>query len=204
MRIRPITEWQGGLLNAFDHIYEQGGWSGKGSGPGSDPRSAAPYLCFLESTIKQKSAKLVLDLGCGDWQLFRGFNWRCAYLGVDIVTGLISDLSAKHRDEELLHFCYHDACDPALNFKLFDLILAKDLFQHLAFGQIKNIVERVNEAGVPLLFCGDLPNHRTGDIEPGGYRPVDLRSSPWNMTASEVRFFKSEPREKMICLFDHE
>lgn len=183
------------MREQFEAIYRSGGWSGKGSGPGSDPKAAEPFLLMLSQTLQKLKPKRVLDLGCGDWQLFRNFSWPCAYHGIDVVRPVIAENQRLYQRDQIT---FHAICATEAYMEGFDLIIAKDLFQHLPFGAISKIVRSIRK---PFLFCGDMPTNRKGDIEPGEYRPIDLRGEPWNLKAAETIFFKSAPREKLACLF---
>ena len=78
----------------FEGIYRKEKWGiGKGSGIGSQPSMAAKYLDYLRTIPRGAS---VIDMGCGDHQLYVGLDLsQWDYTGVDI-SRLALDL-AKER-----------------------------------------------------------------------------------------------------------
>ena len=53
---------------AFIEIYDKDLW-GNGSGPGSTPENAEPYLKLLQTYLDSSDIHSIFDLGCGDWRL---------------------------------------------------------------------------------------------------------------------------------------
>lgn len=81
----------------FTDIYEKEKWGkGKGSGTGSDPDYCAKYIRWLQKFIEENEVKSVLDLGCGDRQVYRDMDWSSLegteYLGVDVVESVNPDI----------------------------------------------------------------------------------------------------------------
>jgi hypothetical protein len=70
-------------------IYDDRVWGG-GSGIGSDPNVARPYLNFLQNFLVRQRRRTVVDIGCGDWQFLRFIDWKNAlYHGIDVVPSVI-------------------------------------------------------------------------------------------------------------------
>lgn len=72
------------FTQVFEEIYQKERWGkGKGSGTGSCPRYSADWLQYLLNSIPDNS--VVVDIGCGDHQLYKNFEWpRWKYYGVDV------------------------------------------------------------------------------------------------------------------------
>ena len=54
--------------DVFTKIYDQNLWYA-GSGYGSNPAQAEPYLEKLQGFFDNHEFKTIIDLGCGDWRL---------------------------------------------------------------------------------------------------------------------------------------
>jgi len=118
------------MLEDFERIYATDKW-GKGSGTGSSPRYCQRYLAYLADLLPH--VRTVLDLGCGDWQLYSGFSWQgVEYTGVDIMKRLVVNNAVNHMTHT---FIQADFSRPAVLRGLFDnagfdLVLLKDVAQH--------------------------------------------------------------------------
>jgi 2-polyprenyl-3-methyl-5-hydroxy-6-metoxy-1,4-benzoquinol methylase len=120
----------------FEDIYRQEKWGkGKGSGTGSDPKYCEKYLDYLTLMLnhdtEQHDVKSVIDIGCGDWQLYKGFQWPndIKYIGCDISQTAI-DIAKTRTTQIVLKV---DTMDDTLNLiedNPNDLILIKDVMQH--------------------------------------------------------------------------
>lgn len=156
----------------FTDIYARKVW-GDGSGGGSGEQ-AQPYCDFVTEYLKtvpvRKLAwetKRALDIGSGDLSVLKRIkwiDWVCA--GIDAAYG-----------EDALTDELPDA----------DLVLCKEVLQHLSNEQIQLLLDRT--AHYPRrLFTNtmhpDLPVNT--DIETGDTRAVDLTLAPFNQPAKTV------------------
>jgi hypothetical protein len=84
-----------------------------------------------------------------------------------------------------------------------DLILIKDVFQHLPNASIVRIFEKIVESARYILICNDYVNldGANNDIEVGGWRGVDLLKDPFNFDLQSVCQYVSGPERKQIYLF---
>jgi 2-polyprenyl-3-methyl-5-hydroxy-6-metoxy-1,4-benzoquinol methylase len=83
-------------LKIFNTIYKYNLWL-FGSGSGSLAINNKPYINFLQNFIKEKSIKSIIDIGCGDWQLFEKINLsNTKYLGLDLVESVIEANKKKY------------------------------------------------------------------------------------------------------------
>ena len=126
----------------FDHIYKREIWGrGKGSGDGSSPVYSAEYLKILRQELDRIPGGRVLDIGCGDWQLYRDFSWdNHHYLGVDVVLQDSAVASARPR----VSFMQCDVTAPGeLRARLIgispDIVLVKDVMQHMSEEELENL-----------------------------------------------------------------
>lgn len=176
----------------FQDIYDKNVWGG--SGPGSDPSACGPYLEWLKNFISEHHVESVFDVGCGDLRLYRDFEWCCVYRGVDLVDA---------RVDKSLPFI----CGDANNFSRVgewdstdwdsDLILIKDVLQHLPHREIRRLLGNV-QSSTFVAITNDR-GHSDRDIEVGQYRAFDLNR--YGVEAIHSFEFKSVPRIKKTSLF---
>ena len=89
------------LNEIFSQIYQKKQWGskvtvGSDSGNGSDPDIALPYVKFVKDTIVKYKVESVIDLGHGDWEMWRDYRFEnVKYTGLDVVEFLSKELSLK-------------------------------------------------------------------------------------------------------------
>src|ERR1700722_14196164 len=93
---------------AFSKIYRTGGWSGLGSGPGSQPHEAEPFLSMLRVIVANVKPLTILDVGCGEGLAIQALEqYSGNYMGVDIVGRLIRQNRRRYRAPNF-SFCVSD------------------------------------------------------------------------------------------------
>lgn len=139
-------------------------WAEGGSGIGSDPRHAAPYLEFLAGYIRDRGIRTVLDLGCGDGRLARAADWGGAqYSGLDF--------------PDDIRYCRLPGAD---------LAIMKDVLQHWPVADIQRMALRLGRfPHVLIVNCCTGPG-LNADIGMQGFRPLDLSGSPFFWAVKEV------------------
>lgn len=167
--------------DVFDRIYATGTW-GVGSGAGSTPEYTAAYRAFLRSYMAENSVKSVLDIGCGDWQIGRLVDWTGVdYLGVDVAPSVVAANRAAFTRPGI-RFEVADASTAWL--PAADLVIVKDVLQHLSIARAQSIVEGLR--GRRVLFVQHADTAANDDCADGGYRPLDLRLPPFNLPLREA------------------
>jgi hypothetical protein len=85
----------------FTQIYRNNTW-GNGtegtplSGPGSNSENARPYVDFVSKVISDFGIASVLDVGHGDWAMWKDYRFEnVKYIGVDVA----QDISAENQDK---------------------------------------------------------------------------------------------------------
>ncbi len=189
----------------FSAIYRNNEW-GFGSGVGSLPDNNTGYMRFLEAFLREHQIASVVDFGCGDWQFSRLVDWNGArYLGLDLVPEVIAaNQQAYARDGvEFAHFRGLDDVPTA------DLLLCKDVFQHLPNAVIKAYLETFRQRAKFLLITNDdqPDNAVNGAIEAGGWRPIRLERAPFSERAPVVFEWTVTaggwmPTHKATCLIE--
>lgn len=167
-------------MGVFDDIYKSNGW-GFGSGHGSLPTVTKGYRNFLEMFLRENNIKSVVDYGCGDWQFSRYVNWgRAKYTGIDLVESLI-DANNKRYGSNSISF---STIKPGgTNLPKADLLLVKDVLQHMPNADVQKFIKDIlpKYKYALLTNCILPPEDINIDIETGGFRPLDLRSKPFNV-----------------------
>ena len=149
----------------FDDIYRRKIW-GDGSGGGSDPEIAAPWCRLVERSIRLFSSCRVLDIGCGDGRLAGAIQWDATrYTGIDCSRAALH-VHPMH-DVRLM-----DALEELPDGD-FDLVLLKEVTQHLPNADVSRLMERLRRYPV-ILHCSGIGGVANGDIKMGEGRYVDL------------------------------
>ena len=176
-----LTRVEEHVRQKFSTIYESNEW-GFGSGVGSLPDNNTKYIEYVQSFIKSNRMKSVVDFGCGDWKFSQYINWQGAtYVGVDLVVGVIE----RNRKQF--------AC-PGVTFEVFevidnlpeaDLLLCKDVFQHLPNDLARDYLSAFKRKFRFLLITNDdQPESMANqDIQAGGWRPLRLDRPPFSEAA---------------------
>jgi hypothetical protein len=190
----------------FTDVYQKKLWAGDNSiplsGPGSKPDYAKPYVDFVADIVTRLETKSVLDIGHGDWEMWREYKFENTnYIGVDLASDLSESNNKRYgsKNRQFLQIQFQDLLPDA------ELLLCKDVLQHLSNKDVKNLLLRFS-AYKYLIICNDffytsnlaqikhnlqirsrirkilklkspfylpgLINNR--DIETGGYRSLDL------------------------------
>jgi hypothetical protein len=193
----------------FSQIYRNGVWGkdhlGQGtSGPGSNPKENMPFIEFLRDFLMDREIHSVVDIGCGDWALAREIHWADReYLGVDVVPELIAKNQTLYASDKI-HFQHLDAGKEELPGA--DLLICKDVLQHLPLLKIFHILSQVKKFKYALFvngFSADDPLANS-DIQTGSYRPLDLAKAPFHLRAQQTSVYSSVQELKQIFLIMNE
>jgi SAM-dependent methyltransferase len=183
------------MADAFTRAYKDGQWH-NGSGSGSSPGNTRAYRAYLQSYLKDRRIRSVLDIGCGDWQFSRLIDWTgIDYAGVDVVPELVTANTLRFGGPSVM-FAVADALGlgrlPAA-----DLIVCKDLLQHWPDAAVRELGRRL--AGRRALLTYDLaaPGGHA-DTGAGGYRPLDLTAAPFRWPALERLRYESVSHEGRV------
>jgi len=177
------------MSSPFEEVYADGRWGSRlGSGHGSLPRVTGPYRAFLQDFIQANHVTSVLDYGCGDWQFSRLIDWQeAAYVGVDVVPRLI-DENRRRYGREGVEFRVSPA-DPS-ELPSADLLIAKDVLQHLPNEEVMSFLGTVAPRYGMTLLTNDTGDEPNGNIEIGGWRPLDLLATPFDADGTVVAVFR--------------
>jgi len=177
------------LEEIFTKIYEMGSWNEAGfSHSGSQIEIMQEYVQFLQNFLHENQIRSVVDVGCGDWAFSRYIDWTgIEYLGIDVVPFVIErnqDLFAS----SLIQFLHADAL--SMELPEADLLLCKDIFQHLSYATIFQLLKQKDKFK-HCLFTDSISSKTlcNGDIPDGHSRPLNLIGPPFELEAKEVFLF---------------
>lgn len=187
----------------FSAIYRNNEW-GFGSGVGSLPENNTGYMRFLQAFLREHHIASVVDFGCGDWQFSRLIDWNGAtYLGLDLVPEVIAANQQTYASDGVKFAQFRGLED----LPTADLLLCKDVFQHLPNAVIEAYLKVFKQRAKYLLISNDdqPDSDVNAAIEAGGWRPVRLDQPPfserapivfeWTVTAGGWK-----PTHKATCL----
>lgn len=178
----------------FDRIYQESVWGHK-SGPGSDPKNAGPWIEVVNQYLSMESVHTIVDVGCGDGRLMRHYTLEGKrYLGIDASQEVI----AQNVGSDSIKFIVGDAT--TMDIPEADLIIVKDVLQHLPLTYIQAIVPKLMEKAQILLVCNDVQPYNK-DIEVGGYRGLDLLAKPFEFNLKHLFDFNSNPHIKRVYVY---
>lgn len=180
--------------NVFDDIYRNSVW-GFQSGPGSDPVAAKPWIDTVNTLLMQPDINKVLDIGCGDWRLGEQYNLKGKhYIGIDVSDEALAIARKKAKHGAI--FMQNDAA--TMEWPEADLILIKDVLQHLPNASIKIIMDNILSHAKYALICNDIGTGNS-DTHVGGHRGLNLQDAPFNYPLTNHWFYGAQI--KMINLY---
>lgn len=163
------------MSEVFDIIYKNRVWECQGilSGAGSHPYSARDYVNYLRNF----KDRLVLDLGCGDLSIYAGDIFFKSYVGVDIV-----DIKKYKTIDDEVVIVNSDILNFDYKTHVFDLILIKDVFQHLCNERICSILNKLSELNVDIIITNDFNfNSVNLDCQDGDHHYLNMELNPFNL-----------------------
>jgi SAM-dependent methyltransferase len=183
------------LKDIFTDIYEKQSWHDAFSGPGSRLDSTEKYREFVSRIIIEHQIVRILDVGCGYWTFAQHIDWGdTEYLGIDIVEKVIEynqQFSTPTRQFKV-------ATIDEVHVETYDLIILKDVLQHLSMKEIKKILRTASAAKYLLITndncCGNL------ECKDGEWRPLNMRVYPFHFQPIEWFIYQSAPFDK-ACYF---
>lgn len=167
----------------FQAIFQQKDWPAHDpmysglqvSGPGAQLKHAQGVMAALHSLIpllKQalgKSSIHILDVPCGDLQWMSRFletRDDVVYTGVDIVPELISHHQRRFDRLARAQFIHWDIVRAPLVNHSFDLVLCRDMLQHLWKVDAMTALHNIAQSGASFLLVTTFPDTtHNGEVE---------------------------------------
>jgi SAM-dependent methyltransferase len=191
------------LEDIFTRVYDEKIWGessdGLGSsGSGSSAEASKPYVSFVNKFINKKKIRSVLDVGCGDGAItgYLRLGEKIKYIGIDVVEYLV----LKNQDRYPMYTFYklNAVSDPLPKV---DLILCKDVLQHLSNQHIVEILKNIGQSSKYIIFTNDdLQNNCINkDISSGPFhRTIDLSKPPFSLNPMEKLKYKCPSGETKV------
>jgi Glycosyltransferase sugar-binding region containing DXD motif len=220
-RVRGTTHRRG----VFRRVYSARLWGAETntefySGQGSRGEAADTYVQRMSDIILHEASSgrdrpvVVVDLGCGDFEVGRGLIGRVGevrYIGCDIVPGLINHHVSRERDARAEFRCLDIVADELPDG---DICLVRQVFQHLSNKEISMVLRKlgkyktvyVSEA-YPTKVTGLInPDKRSGadvryDWQTGLGRGVELDKPPFCLSTREL-FRVAADSKQVIVTFE--
>ena len=116
------------MESKFSNIYSKNIWGSSGSGSKFSPDNKW-FLNELRNVIDNYNIKNIADLGCGDWEIMKHFNFNEdeKYTGIDCVDFLIDGHIQNYSTPQVSFKCEDISQDIP---KGYDLVIIKDVLQH--------------------------------------------------------------------------
>lgn len=129
------------------------------SGTGSHKKTIIkPYIEIIKIFLKEKKISSVIDFGCGDFNVGKNFvNNVKKYYAYDIFDDLIRYNKKKFIYKNLI-FKKKDLTKD--NIPKVDLILVRQVLQHLSNKDIKNFIDNIKNKAKYLIITEHLPNNK--------------------------------------------
>jgi len=173
------------VTGVFETIYNRNVW-GKGSGAGSRPDVARPYMQFLQAFLINNQIRSVVDIGCGDWQFSQFINWgNASYLGIDVVSSVIAANQQRFAKPNISFVCANPLDDTFIP-PIGDLLLLKDVLQHLSNANVQKLLALTSRFKFSLITNAYAPVN--DDCQNGDTRPLDIRAEPFNLRHAALVF----------------
>jgi hypothetical protein len=182
---------------AFENVYDKKLW-GEGSGIGSNPDNATPYLQMLQFYFNDPDLNTYIDLGCGDWKLMELINIPSnkQYIGYDLVERIIEENQKKHASNNI-HFVRINRLSDFKNVQG-DILIVKDVLHHWPIQQINFFLTDILPNFKYALITNDFNLYATNhDIAFADYRPINLEKDPF-IPVSQLRILFDYPSHGII------
>ncbi|WP_106874616.1 class I SAM-dependent methyltransferase [Candidatus Phycorickettsia trachydisci] len=175
----------------FSDIYKNDTWCG-GSGSGSVPKNAMPYLELLQKFFNDKRFNTIVDLGCGDWQLMERIiiPRKKSYMGYDVVQEVI-DANNKRFAKPNVQFITINSLQEIEHVRA-DLLIVKDVLAHWPNSRVQYFLTKILPNYKYALITHDVTDDfgkedmKNSDIKLGSHRPIDITLEPFNLKNTTV------------------
>ena len=172
------------LESIFTHIHANNAWGHQESvsGHGSSMEKTAEIRRKIPVLLRRYGIRSIFDAPCGDFNWMRTVDLTgIEYVGADIVTVLIK-ANRKTYSSDSRQFIKLDVAT-AIPPKV-DLILCRDLLIHLPLADCQKVLSGFISSGSTYLLTTSYVHHpQNTDIEPGAWRPINLRLAPFGFPA---------------------
>jgi SAM-dependent methyltransferase len=162
------------MTGVFSRIYRRNEWNGTAtrSGPGSNLEPTARVREALQQLVEWLDLQSVVDAACGEglWQ-----PELPGYLGLDVAPEAIEAARRNHPEREYRVHDVRRGCPTA------DLVLCRDVIQHLSLRDGRAVLGAIRESGSRWLLASTYVGTRNRAISSGGYYSPNLEAAPFEL-----------------------
>lgn len=183
----------------FREIWKQNSLKGaeSRSGPSSGMARTEKIRKSIPSLLNDLGVTKIVDAPCGDFYWMRHVAQECEnieFSAIDIVPELIAE--NQHRFSELANVRFSQADLLMGELPHADLTISRDFLFHLSFADCKLFLKNFLSSGTPwLLTTSHLPGAwANSDISTGGWRYIDLMTTPYNFPEPVAKLDDGEDR----------
>jgi len=178
------------VQDRFSTIYENAVWRngrafGSLSGAGSDLESTGTIRAQLPSLLESLGTRVLLDIGCGDFNWMKELALDTDYIGADIVESVIKTNISKYQTKNRT-FLVLDAIHDSLPAS--DTVLCREVLFHLSIDDIWRVIENIRLSGTQYLIAtSDSDIRFNSDIISGDFRLLNLHRPPFHFPKAEAQ-----------------
>jgi len=171
------------MRETFSEIYRTNAWDGieSLSGPGSGPAATSRIKDQILEIVDALGIRDVIDVACGD-----GY-WMPAlpgYVGIDVAPEAIKRARKLHPTRT---YVVGDVATMSL--PRHDLVIARDVFQHLSFADGMALLSSILRSEPRYLLASTYAGGENVDVETGGAYCPDLTAPPFSLPRPERMIF---------------
>ena len=172
----------GSLPDVFGRVYDSNYWgnSESRSGNGSDLSQTEQIRAQIPRLIREFGIATMLDIPCGDFFWMKECELGiAAYIGADILPGMIADLNARHANAQR-QFMVLDLTEDRL--PKVDLIFCRDVLVHFSSTDIQSALANLKRSGSTYLLTTTFParSRNINIATSGDWRPLNLQIAPFS------------------------
>lgn len=170
------------LGERFSAIYRNRVWlndrpSGSLSGLGSELEKTKGIRLGLPGLLASLDTRILLDVGCGDFNWMSAVSLGCPYIGIDVAESVI-ELNTQRYASLHRSFLAVDATKDPL--PRADTALCREVLFHLSFKDIWALIRNLRASGVSRLIATTDPSTDfNADILSGDFRLLNLAKAPF-------------------------
>lgn len=163
------------MSDVFETIYRENRWNGVESlsGPGSGPAATRNIAAAIVDLVQELGIRSVLDVACGDGYWMPDLP---GYVGIDVSPTAIAKARLRHPDRHYVESDIRDVLTGA-----FDLVIVRDVIQHLPLREAMSLLFAVRATGSKWLLASTYSGTANVDIEAGDTYSPDLREWPFKL-----------------------
>ena len=140
-------------------------------------------MAFLQEFFKAHNITSIVDAGCGDWQFSKNIDFSgITYQGFDVASFVINANTPRYSKDNISFHLYDGDFSKLPSA---DLLICKDVLQHLPIAKIKEFITILPRFKYALI-TNDIGTNNNTEILPTQGRTLDLREDPFYLDCSIV------------------